>query len=114
MTEFLSKRRKEFFERWALVNAPILSAGLMMAGVLARLAEPGELPAVGKRMVLLGIFLVALPVNGIYLFGSAHIHVRQQWQGHRSFWLWLLLCGAAWAFAIFGAVLAAGLHGPQD
>lgn len=114
MTEFLSKRRKEFFERWALLNAPILAAGMMMAAVMARMAESGEMAGIGKRMALLGIFLVAMPVNGIYLFGSAHIHVRQQWQGHRSFWLWLLLGGTAWAFVIFGAVLAQGLNVPQD
>lgn len=102
MQEPISARRRQFFERWALLNLTLLAAGFMVGGAYARYQPEGTQPNL-VRLAFLAILLVVFPVNGLYLFGSASCHVQNTWREHRSYWLWLLVLGTAWTFATLGA-----------
>jgi len=91
--------RREFLERWAILNIAYAAAFWIS---LSLLWENPLISAMIKdepaRLVVRALFLHFFPLNVMYMLASAYCHHRpsSRWHEHRVFFLMLLIVGVLW------------------
>ncbi len=88
-----------FYERWALLNLGLLLA-LIMAALAVRSEESAAQPKPWREILQLNTVLVWFPANVVYLIGSLHLKIKNEWHDHRLLLIVLLLAGVIWTFIL--------------
>jgi len=101
--------RREFFERWVLLNAAYavafwLSISLLLDNTLVRNQMFEEKGA----FIVRALFLHFFPFNVMYVLASAFCYYQpaSRWHEHRVFVLLLLIAGVAWGIFLPGQIVS--------
>ncbi len=100
--------RREFLERWAILNIAYLIAFWISFSLLW---ESPLISAMIKEdpapMVVRALFLHFFPLNVMYVVASAYCHhlPSARWHEHRVFFLMLLIVGVLWGLFLPGELV---------